>query len=223
MRESHTFPDTARTPHAPFTSFPSHTTPFDAALSAAPRLDETDNPLASLYNSILAFVERDMKRIVDIAERIGSRAGQEEDGAVDAKGFEVLANVVWAEIARALMDELGTALFATGRPDEFRKVRLSQSDRQRRRKQKLTCGNRTTRRRSRSFILFNTLRRPLVLLEQWLRTLLSWRSSDVGSCPCISSCDGKTSLRALKTACPRASLNRIQARRKVCWLYASRL
>lgn len=164
-----------------------------------------------------------MKRIVDIAERIGSRTGQEEDGAVDAKGFEILANVVWAEIARALMDELGSALFATGRPDEFRKVRSSQSDPQRRREQKLTCVNRTTRRRSRSFALFSTLRRPLVLLEQWLRILLSWRSNDVGNCPCIFSCDGRTSLRALKTACPRASLNRNRARRKVCWRCASRL
>ena len=108
----------------PFTAFPSRTNPFDAALAAAPRLDETDNPLAVLYNNILAFVERDMKRIMDIAEHIGSRIGQEGDTA-DAKGFEVLANVVWAEIARALMDELGSALFATGRPDEFRKVRSS--------------------------------------------------------------------------------------------------
>jgi len=65
-----------------------------------------------------------MKRIMDIGENIGSRIGQEEDTA-DAKGFEVLANVVWAEIARALMDDLGSALFATGRPDEFRKVRSS--------------------------------------------------------------------------------------------------
>ena len=133
-----------------------------------------------------------MKRIMDIAERIGSRIGQEEDGAVNVKGFEVLANVVWAEIARALMDELGSALFATGRPDEFRKVRSSCPDPQRRGEQRLTCGNRTTRRRSRSFALFNTLRRPFVLLEQWLHTQRFWRSSDVGSCPCISSCDGKT-------------------------------
>jgi hypothetical protein len=65
-----------------------------------------------------------MKRIMDIAEHIGSRIGQERD-TTDAKGFEVLANVVWAEIARALMDELGSALFATGRPDEFRKVHYS--------------------------------------------------------------------------------------------------
>jgi hypothetical protein len=103
------------------------TDPFTAALAAAPRLDETDNPLAGLYNGILAFLERDLKRIMDVAERISSRIGQEVDSA-DAKGFEVLANVIWVEIARALMDELGSALFAAGRPDEFRKVRLSPLD-----------------------------------------------------------------------------------------------
>lgn len=78
-----------------------------------------------MYNVILAFLERDLKRIMDVAERISARIKQEAAGAVEARGFEVLANVIWAEIARALMDELGSALFAAGRPDEFRKVRLS--------------------------------------------------------------------------------------------------
>jgi conserved oligomeric Golgi complex subunit 2 len=78
-----------------------------------------------LYNVILAFLERDLKRIMDVAERISARIKQEAAGAVEARGFEVLANVIWAEIARALMDELGSALFAAGRPDEFREVRLS--------------------------------------------------------------------------------------------------
>jgi conserved oligomeric Golgi complex subunit 2 len=125
IREKFSFPDTLRTPYAPFTAFSTQTDPFNAALSAAPRLDETDNPLAVLYNGILAFLDRDLKRILDIAERLSARIGREGDGAVDARGFEVLANVIWAEIARALMDELGSALFAAGRPDEFRKVRRS--------------------------------------------------------------------------------------------------
>ncbi|KAB5596054.1 Conserved oligomeric Golgi complex subunit 2 [Ceratobasidium theobromae] len=34
--------------------------------------------------------------------------------------IEIMANVVWAELARALMDELGSSVFAVGRPDEFR-------------------------------------------------------------------------------------------------------
>ncbi|KAI0288526.1 oligomeric golgi complex component, COG2-domain-containing protein [Russula brevipes] len=120
IRERVPIPDTARTPHAPLTAFISRVNPFDAALAAAPRLDETDNPLAVLYNGILGFVERDLKRIMDVAERISARIGQGAE-VVDAKGFEVLSNVIWAEIARSLMDELGSALFAAGRPDEFRK------------------------------------------------------------------------------------------------------
>ncbi|KAI0301006.1 oligomeric golgi complex component, COG2-domain-containing protein [Multifurca ochricompacta] len=97
---------------------------FRCRSAAAPRLDEVENALAVLYNNILAFVERDLKRIMDVAERISARNGQETDdvdGSGNTKGFEILANVVWAEIARALMDELGSTLFATGRPDEFRR------------------------------------------------------------------------------------------------------
>ncbi|KAH9051485.1 COG complex component [Lactarius vividus] len=124
IHENASAPGTARTPYEPFTAFASRTNPFDTALAAAPRLDETDNPLAVLYNGILSFVERDVKRIMDIAERISARIGQradEVDDGASAKGFEIFANVVWAELARALMDELGSTLFAAGRPDEFRR------------------------------------------------------------------------------------------------------
>ncbi|KAH9063765.1 COG complex component [Lactarius deliciosus] len=124
IHENASAPGTMRTPYEPFTAFASRTNPFDAALAAAPRLDETDNPLAVLYNGILSFVERDVKRIMDIAERISARIGQQADGVDDgasANGFEIFANVVWAELARALMDELGNTLFAAGRPDEFRR------------------------------------------------------------------------------------------------------
>jgi hypothetical protein len=63
---------------------------------------------------------------MDVAERISARTSQPADDAVDgdnSKGFEIFANVVWAELARALTDELGNTLFAAGRPDEFRRVR----------------------------------------------------------------------------------------------------
>ena len=63
---------------------------------------------------------------MDVAERITAKIGQRTDGVDDgasAKGFEIFANVVWAELARALTDELGSTLFAAGRPDEFRRVR----------------------------------------------------------------------------------------------------
>ena len=48
----------------------------------------------------------------------GGGGGGEEEGG----GFEIMANVVWSEIGRALMDELGGVIFAAGKPDEFRKV-----------------------------------------------------------------------------------------------------
>lgn len=37
-------------------------------------------------------------------------------------GFEIMANVVWAEVGRAVMDELGSVIFAAGKTDEFRNV-----------------------------------------------------------------------------------------------------
>lgn len=36
--------------------------------------------------------------------------------------FEIMANVIWAEIGRTLIDELGGVIFAFGRPNEFKKV-----------------------------------------------------------------------------------------------------
>lgn len=47
-----------------------------------------------------------------------SLLGDDEGG----RGFEIMANVIWEEIARPTMDELGNVVFAAGRPDEFRKV-----------------------------------------------------------------------------------------------------
>ncbi|KAI0335101.1 COG complex component [Cubamyces sp. BRFM 1775] len=122
-----------RTPYTPFTAFASKQNPFEFALRAdtssssiasAAILDETEDPLAALYNTILRFVDRDVRRIMEIAEAVcaksGSRtrAGAEND---EEPGFEIMANVVWAEIGRALMDELGSVIFAAGKPDEFRK------------------------------------------------------------------------------------------------------
>jgi conserved oligomeric Golgi complex subunit 2 len=103
-----------------------------------------------VYNQILRFVERDLSRIMDIAEKVsvgkfvsGSRVRQQEKGGVDVKGglplstahgrspisskmgregFEIMTNVVWEEVGRAIMDELGNVVFSAGRPNEFRKV-----------------------------------------------------------------------------------------------------
>ncbi|KAI9067294.1 COG complex component [Trametes sanguinea] len=122
-----------RTPYTPFTAFASKQNPFEftlradsssASLASAAILDETDDPLAALYNTILRFVDRDLRRIMEIAEAVCVKSGlrtrrNAEDG--EELGFEIMANVVWSEIGRALMDELGSVIFAAGKPDEFRK------------------------------------------------------------------------------------------------------
>jgi conserved oligomeric Golgi complex subunit 2 len=110
-------------------------------------LDESEDTLARVYNQLLRFVERDLRRIMEVAERVSLRGVR--GGVVGAKGlgkdmltmpgsgkhtenvsgkkdslegFEIMANVVWAEFGRAIMDEMGSVVFAAGRPGEFRKV-----------------------------------------------------------------------------------------------------
>jgi len=77
---------------------------------------------------------------MDIADKVSikstSRVGQTDvpnvvlsvqeksrlPSAATEDGFEIMANVIWAEIGQAIMDELGGVVFSAGRPDEFRKV-----------------------------------------------------------------------------------------------------
>jgi hypothetical protein len=110
-------------------------------------LDENEDTLARVYNQLLRFVERDLRRIMEVADRVSlrgvrggvvggkglgkdmltsSRSGkytEKADGKQDSlEGFEIMANVVWAEFGRAIMDEMGSIVFAAGSPGEFRKV-----------------------------------------------------------------------------------------------------
>lgn len=141
-------PNPPRTPYTPFTAFASKQNPFAlsqaSALGAAHLLDEAEDALARVYNQVLRFVERDLKRIMAIGEKVCLRSGagekakdlnrvlgqgKEKENGVAGKekggqgGFEMLANVIWAEFGRAIMDEMGSSVFAAGRPDEFRMVR----------------------------------------------------------------------------------------------------
>ncbi|KAJ6593950.1 oligomeric golgi complex component, COG2-domain-containing protein [Mycena capillaripes] len=134
-----------RTPYTPFTSF-ALKTPFQSSyslgtLSNSPyaHLLEDEDPLARLYSQILRFVERDMSKIMGIAEKVSLKSvptGRKDKALVpalvalpaeitnrevDEDGFEIMANVVWEEFGRAIMDELGPVVFAAGRPNEFRK------------------------------------------------------------------------------------------------------
>lgn len=97
-------------------------------------LDESLGPLALLYNQIIKFVERDLKKLAESAEAICIKSGSRKPRILllhgppntqeqePRKGFDVMANVVWAEICQAIMDELGSIVFAAGKTDEFRKV-----------------------------------------------------------------------------------------------------
>ena len=128
-----------RTPYTPFTAFASKQNPFESAITSVHLLDDTDNPLAGLYNTVLKFVERDLKRIMDLAEKVGVKHGAKAKVTVSERSslsqpmreeietFEFLANAVWAELGRAIMDELGAVVFAAGNPDEFHKVRSHNS------------------------------------------------------------------------------------------------
>ena len=98
-----------RTPYTPFTAFASKQNPFEFALradghsspaagtgsSAAHILDETDDPLAALYNTILRFVDRDLRRLMEIAERVCVRSGSRaRAGAGSESEWRVAADVL---------------------------------------------------------------------------------------------------------------------------------
>ncbi|KAF9227314.1 COG complex component [Gyrodon lividus] len=128
-----------RTPYTPYTAFPSKQNPYDgrygATSSSIPFLDESENALVKLYNQILRFVDRDLGRIMEIAERVSvksnparldstsvatSSSGTEAEIHA-TEGFDIMANVIWPEVGQAIMDELGSVVFAAGKPDEFLK------------------------------------------------------------------------------------------------------
>lgn len=89
------------------------------------------DPLVELYNKTLSFITRDCAFLLDIAERrlapstTAAKADKTDykdapDG--DERGFHVLANVIWAEVADGLVRELGQHIFASGRTDAFHAV-----------------------------------------------------------------------------------------------------
>jgi conserved oligomeric Golgi complex subunit 2 len=104
-----------------------------------PLLDDVESQLATLYNNILQFVGKNCVEVMEIATRVTRKHGKnaalpsgasptptrasQATGASDARGgFDIMANVVWADVGRALMDELGSLIFAAGKPVEFKAV-----------------------------------------------------------------------------------------------------
>ncbi|KAG6820743.1 hypothetical protein H0H93_012389 [Arthromyces matolae] len=126
-----------RTPYTPFTAHASvkHHSYFTfGSTSTSPYahlLEDTDDPLATLYAQALRFVERDLYRIMSISETVSikslSSAQLEKEkesplyGDHPTNGFDIMANVVWEELGRALIDELGGIIFSSGRPSDFKK------------------------------------------------------------------------------------------------------
>jgi hypothetical protein len=127
-----------RTPYTPFTAYIPSKQSQDFSSGSSPYahlLEDTDDPLATLYRQILRFIERDLSRIMDIAEKVSAKStkwfpsmqeapvSRPPDLGNDGRGFEILANVVWDEVAHAIMNDLGGIVFSAGRPDDFRRVR----------------------------------------------------------------------------------------------------
>ncbi|WVW86287.1 hypothetical protein I302_108329 [Kwoniella bestiolae CBS 10118] len=94
-----------RTPTAPKTP---HSSQLNNPLEKSLRLPSEDqSPLASLYNKVLTQMET-YGPLLQISEDISEK-------------FDFFSNIVWPEIAGALIDNLGSTIFAAGRPDELHK------------------------------------------------------------------------------------------------------
>jgi len=103
-----------------------------AALLQYDHIKGDDSPLALVYNRLLQEVESgECKIVLDVAEKLrrsggGDREGDGGEGDVgggEKQRFEFFGNVVWKEIGERLMDELGSVIFAAGRPAELHQVR----------------------------------------------------------------------------------------------------
>ena len=100
------------------------------AVPSIPSIEDIDNPLAQIYNHILRFVSRHIKDIMEIAEKISRNKLPKERISTSVvistedttQGFQILAYVVWEEIANAIINDIGDVVFTAGRPDELQKV-----------------------------------------------------------------------------------------------------
>lgn len=203
-------------PYTPFTAFIPKQAMFRLSTSDIPHahlLDDADDSLAKLYNQLLRFVERDAYAIMNAAEKVSGKESikissstqsvdgvvashttrpDDHDGEREREGtpkFEIMANVVWDELGRTIMDEIGSIVFASGKPNEFRKVR--HSARRNSDESGLMSSNSITRQHRVSFDLWNFLHRQWKRLTACggIRHML--HSSDGGSYLFTFSCGGR--------------------------------
>ncbi|BGP46800.1 hypothetical protein JCM10450v2_002648 [Rhodotorula kratochvilovae] len=102
--------------------------PYRLELLPPPKEGADAAPLAALYNRVLAFVASECGVLLDVAERAlaevhvpgaATAAPEDQGDEPNVHGFEVLANVVLDEVVTALTGELGSVIFAAGRPGVF--------------------------------------------------------------------------------------------------------
>lgn len=211
--------------------------PADAASSSSSASSTSGAPqLAALYNRVLDFVATECGVVLDVAERVladvaepgstgsgpaaaGASEGREDDereGDERVHGFEVLANVVVDEVATALMGELGSVVFAAGRPAVFHQVRLEilsfapaprapvrDAD-----AALIIASHRIISSRRRSSRASSRSRRPSLASPRSARIPRSSLSSSASSSPSTSSCASRTPSRtssARSTSAARAA------------------
>lgn len=72
-----------------------------------------------------------MKDIMEVAEKVASKKSTKDKLVGDSlleqesvlEGFQIMAHVVWEEVANAIINDIGDNVFASGRPNDLRKVR----------------------------------------------------------------------------------------------------
>lgn len=134
------------TPSTPSNPFDALATPTQAHPHPPPSSStqiNDDSALAQVYNRLLREVEQEAKVVLDVAEKLRHRqkghraptqtgdptlavfgeARDDEAGQPGEEGFDFFGNVIWKEIGDRLMDELGSVIFAAGRPAELHQVR----------------------------------------------------------------------------------------------------
>ncbi|KNZ72797.1 Conserved oligomeric Golgi complex subunit 2 [Termitomyces sp. J132] len=115
------YPGALSAPHSPIvphTPFPvSKVTSFPSSVPLPPRTP---------YTPFTALISTRQNMSTSRAEKeLGSPSPSTEYMSHE---FEIMANVIWEEIGRTMIDELGGIIFASGRPNEFRKhYELSQA------------------------------------------------------------------------------------------------
>jgi conserved oligomeric Golgi complex subunit 2 len=105
-------------PQTPFTPFPTLQLKIDEMPDIAIP-DFGDHPLGQCYTTLLRFLDRELKPLISMSEEINAK---HPDHQSSQDRFDILTNVIWNQVGRAIRDELGSTVFAVGRPDEFQKA-----------------------------------------------------------------------------------------------------